>query len=666
MLLTDQLTRKAKRISESLLIPSTYLFSLFLWLGCSLIYLSNLPPEWWVTRDDSVIHISAAKNFSLFGSVGLSAGDRVESISSPLNFFISLIVYFVNPHLKYAIYLNYFLVVSLTAVALSVNYALLRGLHSVNRIFTRAVISNLVLYVVTISSWTTFGWLISGMENILIVVLLALLIGAVVGHKPHYFIALISVSLLGVARVELAALLIPLLLLVSIKMDISNRRKIALFSFPITFWIGVHLTRFWYFGHLLPNTATALGKNLPIYLGFFLALEFAIVFLTLFESLKVKLRKARFVTPTILLLLCAGIWRVTSSNFTMIYQAILTISLAAILVLLLIIILNDSLNLQSKLLVIILMIPLNHFLLFGPARLSAFRIVSAFVIPIFLIIINELNNRLPDQFKDSTKLLLLLPLAVILPFMVSKFDYQRNLCCSISPSDDYINAEAQKVFGDNSGSSPIPIVANPDLGKISFTKNLMNVDLGLIGEPVLANLSRNSSDLVDDYLIDYVAPDIVELHGHWNCVYSSLINNKRFAKEWTIAWSGYVSVEMSPSNSSECPRNGSYTIWERKIPEKERLISNAIASEPFSVYSQRIKAEISSCSTSNSGCQYLTRSIIRNRGLLLERNELTKAVELLAKSPSYKFDYLKVLQPRKWDKEAVHLLTQMMQSGKNN
>jgi hypothetical protein len=666
VLLADQLTRKAKRISESLLIPSTYLFSLFLWLGCSLIYLSNVPPEWWVSRDDSVIHISAAKNFSLFGSIGLSAGDRVESISSPLNFFISLIAYFVNPQLKYEIYLNFFLVVSLTAVAFSVNYALLRGLRSINKTFTRTIISNLVLYIVTISSWTTFGWLISGMENVLSVVLLTLLIGAAVGNKFHYFNALISVSLLGVARVELGALLIPLLLLVSIKADISKKRKITLFFLPITFWIFVHLARFWYFGHLLPNTATALGKNLPIYLAFFLALEFAIVFLTLFDSLGSELRKARFITPTILLLLFAGIWRVLNSNFTIIYQAILTISLAAILLLLLVIILNDRLNLQSKLLIVISMIPLNHFLLFGPARLSAFRIVSALVIPIFLIFIIELNTRITNHFKGGTKVLLLLPLAVILPLMISKIDHQRNLCCSISPSDDYINAEAQKIFGNKSGNSPIPIVANPDLGKISFTKGLMNVDLGLIGEPVLANLSRNSSDLVDDYLIDYVAPDIVELHGHWNCVYSTLVNNKRFAKEWTIAWSGYVSVEMSPANSSECPRNGSYTIWQRKIPEKERLISNAIASEPFSVYSQRIKAEISSCSTSNSGCQYLTRSIIRNRGLLLERNELTKAVELLAKSPSYKFDYLKVLQPRKWDKEAVHLLTQMMQSGKNN
>jgi hypothetical protein len=622
----------------------------------------NSPTEWWEYRDDSVIHISAARNFSLFGSIGLSAGDRVESLSSPLNFCIALISFLVNPGLQYETYLNYFLFISLTAVAFSVNYSILRGSQKKDKFFTSVIIINLIVYLITISSWTTFGWLISGMENVILVALLTTLIGAVLGNKVNYALALSAISLLGVARVELAALLIPLLVFISIKPEITRKKRIALVCAPITFWAAIHLFRFLYFGHLLPNTATALGKNLPIYLAFFLALEFSIVFLTFFESLRLRIFKYKFIVPSLLLLLFGGLLRVSNSNFTFIYQSVLVISLFGILVSLQFLMTDGRPDIRRKLFVIVLLIPLNHFFLFGPARLSAFRIISAFAVPILIIAVIYLNEHLDRYFKIDFKLTLLIPLAIMLLFTISKVDQQRNLCCSISPSDEYIRIQAAKVFDNGSENSPIPIVANPDLGKISFNKDLMNVDLGLIGEPVLAKISRNSPELVDDYLIDYLAPDILELHGHWNCVYSSLINNVKFEKGWRIAWSGYVSGEMNPTDSSGCPRNGRYTIWERIIPERERSISVVLATEPFSSYSERLKSEISTCSATNSGCQYLTRAIIRNKALLLNRDELIQTVELLAKSPSYEYDYYKIIQPRNWDKKATSSLTYLMES----
>jgi len=666
VLVADQLTRRMKRIPSSILIPLTYLFSLFLWIICSLTYLLNVPSEWWEFRDDSVIHLSAARNFSLFGSIGLSAGDRVESLSSPLNFFIALVSYLINPGIPYETYLKSFLLISLAAVAFSVNYSILRCSHVRDKFFISVIISNLIVFLIAISSWTTFGWLISGMENVLLVALTATLIGAVAGNTVNYFLALFAVSLLGVARVELAALLIPLLLLISIRTEITKKQRITLFCVPIVFWATIHFSRFLYFGHLFPNTATALGKNLPIYLALFLILEFSIVSLTFFESLRKRFLNYRFITPGMLLLAFAGLMRILTSNFTYTYQAILIFSLIGILVSLQLLVIDVSDDIRRKLFLIVLMIPLNHFFLFGPARLSAFRIVSAFVIPILIIAVIFLYDYFKRYFKTSLRLVMLIPLAVAFLFAINIVDHQRNLCCAISPSDDYIRTHAAKVFGSNSGIAPIPIVANPDLGKISFYKNLMNVDLGLIGEPVLARISRNTPELVDDYLIDYMAPDILELHGHWNCVYSSIINNVNFEKEWQIVWSGYVSEEMNPTDSSGCPRNGQYTIWERGMPEKERSMSAMIATEPFSVFSKRLKSEISICSATNSGCQYLTRAIIRNKALLLNKGELSKTVKLLAQSPSYQYDYFRILQPRNWDKEATSSLLYLMKSEAKN
>jgi hypothetical protein len=658
----NQLALQVKSKSTALKTSSSYIYSLLIWAGCTLAYLSNVRRSWWIYRDDSVIHLSAAKNLSIFGSIGLSAGDRVESLSSPLNFFISLVVYLLNPELEYKTYLNYFLVISLCLLAIAINFALLEGLLSGNKTYIKVIVFNSIACIVTISSWTTFGWLISGMENILLVILFCMLIGATVGDRTYFWVALASISLLGVTRVELAALLLPLLFVIVVGLEDTKKRKRFFLFFPLGFWATVHLTRYLYFGHLLPNTATALGKNLPIYLAGFLLVEFGLILITLFGFSKIFSRKRKTVVPILIMLLCIGIWRVSNSSLVNMYQTVSLVCLAGIIFLLSFLVFKENLDLQSKILIVLLTIPLNHFFLFGPARLSAFRIVSAFVIPIILVTLLTISKQLKNLSSNTLMLLFLFSTAVTCAVVVSKIDYQRNLCCSISPSDQYINAQAQRVFSNTSGQAPLPIVANPDLGKISFPKNLMNVDLGLIGEPVLAKISRKSPSFVDEYITNYIAPDIIELHGHWNCVYSKLLNDERFKKEWSIAWSGFVSGEMNVASTSDCPRSGAYTIWEREIPEKERLISNTIANTPYSIYSELIKSEVSSCSISSSGCQYLARAIIRNKPKLLERGDLTKTVMLLANSQSYEFDYSRILQPRKWDENAYRWIIKLIKS----
>jgi len=490
----------------------------------------------------------------------------------------------------------------------------------------------------------------------------SLLIGSVFGTKQRYFVAVVSISLLGVTRVELAALLLPLLILTAKNLEFSNRRRILFVSAPIISWLLVHSVRFWYFGHLLPNTATALGKSVPAYLALFILVEFIILLAIQFNRPRSVLTNKYFFVPLIMLILSIGLWRIVVSEYSYVYQSALVTSFMGIIALLFILVHKSKLNFEYRFLIFLLTIPLNHFFLFGPARLSAFRIISAFVLPILIIATIAFKTYLINLLKVKWIVFLLFPMAVLLPFLVSKIDYTRNLCCSITPSENIIGLQAKKVFFDEFGRSPDPIVANPDLGKVSFSKNLVNVDLGLIGEPVLAKIVRKSPALVNEYLIDYVAPDILELHGHWSCIYSSFISDQRFKSDWKIAWTGYVSDEMSNLNMTNCPRSGAYTIWKRDIPKPERLLSTSIATEPFSVFSELIRSEVRKCSQSASGCQHVTRAIVRNRALLLDDQQLVHTVKLLTSSPSYKYDYLRIIQPRNWDKQAYEYVISLMNS----
>jgi hypothetical protein len=81
-----------------------------------------------------------------------------------------------------------------------------------------------------------------------------------------------------------------------------------------------------------------------------------------------------------------------------------------------------------------------------------------------------------------------IPIAIL----INRFDTERDLCCNISPSDNIILSNSNQIFSSSLSKNPLPIVANPDLGKVSFSKKIVNVDLGLIGDPFLSKLVKNN------------------------------------------------------------------------------------------------------------------------------------------------------------------------------
>jgi len=643
---------KAIKFRNSLKI---YLFGICLWMISSLLFLRTIPKSWWQYRDDSVIHLSETLNLVRYGSVGLSPGGRVESMSSPLNFLISIPPFLLNNDLTFTKYLDFYIPITLGILGISITYTLNKISNLFNHRLSTKLLFQTLLYVLIISTWTTFGWMISGMENILVASLLVYLIGLLINPVINLKLVIVTLIFLGISRIEMPLLLIPILILIMRFKDLSLSGKIKLIFIPFSVWFIFHIVRFAYYGEIFPNTATALGKKFSIFSLLIILSQILIIFFKYFLQNKSNLYYLLLKWIFLPTLAISSISMIRINNYDTLYRYALVLFLILAFIILYVFSYSKNELFSVNLGLFITLIPLNHFIMFGPARLSAFRIVSAFVVPMcltyfWIIQKNNLFNFNLQKFR-WVFIFSVIPIAIL----INRFDAERDLCCNISPSDNIILSNSNQIFSSSLSKNPLPIVANPDLGKVSFSKKIVNVDLGLIGDPFLSKLVKNEERFSIDYLIDYISPDIIELHGHWLCAYSSLVTDSRFKDNWEIAWSGDVSTEFNTPAEISCPRNGAYTIWKKIIPVNEIELTEYIANNSSVVFSERIKTEISKCIVASSEmhrCQYITRSILRNRVKLLGNGNLESTLNLMQSSPTYDFDYLRLAEPRAWSAKA--------------
>lgn len=635
----------------------SYGLGVTLWTFLSIIQLRFVPKDWWQYRDDSVIHLSQSLNFVQFGSVGLSPGGRVEAMSSPLNFLISLPFFTFNKRLDFTNYLDGYLLVTLLLLGISVSYAVNQVSKKYRLSLKLKIIFHVSTYALFTSSWTTFGWVISGMENVLIVILLSLLIGLLAHNQPRLDLLIFVIVLLGISRIEMPVFLSLIYLGVLRFSNFSKNQKLKLILIPLGFWSIFHSIRFAYYGEMLPNTASALGKSLsilPIALFLLQVIMICHKFFGKQQYYRIRFNVSLLFWPFFLIL---SLLRIRETTYELSYKIVLVSCLIAISMLFVVILHFNDNSMSLNLALMITLIPLNHFVFFGPARLSAFRIVSIFVLPIILIFVWVLLDKYSEIFLKSAYLSLFIFTVITIALFINRFDYERNLCCAISPSDKIILSNSKNLFASN---GPKPIVANPDLGKISFSKKTINVDMGLIGDPLLSKLTTEKKNVYVDYLLNYAAPDVVELHGHWSCVYSDLLLNPNFTKEWKIVWSGDVSTEFNVPRQNSCPQAGAYTIWLRELPSKEYELTNDIFQQDIELVASRIESEVYNCANSGEEiwrCQYIVRSILRNREHLIASKALNRIVRLLSKSPSYPLDYSRILEPRGWSNSAYQFFT---------
>ena len=628
-------------------------------------------PDFWKYRDDSVIHLSHAKNFALFGSIGLSAGDRTEAMSSPLNYLISQAWYVVSPSTTFESYLNAYVVVILLVLSCSWMYLLI-SLFRYLKISAKKIpgigITIVPILLVT-SSWTTFGWIISGMENALAASLLLLIIGQALHVQRSRNLTLkLLIFLFGITRIELAVLVFPLMIyLIGLKSSTKEhfngfrRAKAQVMNLMpiIVGWAAFHLFRYLYFGSVFPNTATALGKSTSVSVVCYLILQSLFVFIVLGKNFKIQ-KIIPLQCTLFLLLIDIFLSSKSGGNFHFI-PASFTAGLLFLWILLLPKI--STYPAENLIFFLVILLPLNEYFLFGPARLSEFRIVSMFIPAIVVLATGIIVSNLKSDSRQKVVIGAVLFMTPIASFVLTKVDFDRNLCCAISPSDQIILSAARHFNEINDlPSATNPIVASPDLGKVSFSKTVMNVDLGLIGDPLLSKIALETPQLLPGYLLNFVSPDLLESHGPWSCRYESLFELPQFQSEYRVLTKRKVSTEFNVPIQEQCFDRGTYTIWIKDISIKELNFLKKISQTSTSGIADQVRSEISNCkgiSDEPFRCQYVYRAVLRNMNRIEMADGISRITQAFKYSPTYDLDRTRLLKDPGWAKKAFKLLNQV-------
>jgi hypothetical protein len=184
-----------------------------IWLSAVAVRLLREDRSWWFARDDAVITLSHARNAAEFGSIGVSPiGDRTEGFSSPLHFGIAYVAELLHSWDYGSLSVVLFVVATLVVGGAATTLIAGRIVALRTR---RAVAGSLVASAagaaIVAASWTSTGWIGSGMENPFVIasgLLLALAADRLSGRTQLAAIA-IAMAALGVARVEWSLLLAP-------------------------------------------------------------------------------------------------------------------------------------------------------------------------------------------------------------------------------------------------------------------------------------------------------------------------------------------------------------------------------------------------------------------------------------------------------------------------
>lgn len=650
------------------------------WVSTFGYRLASVPVTWWHWRDDAVITLSHSQNLVRYGTIGVSPGDRVEAFSSPLQFLLSSLFFWITKA-GYELFLDVQVWICLGLTGTFLALAIYRILDSIRRSFPLrflgAFLLSLLAAFLTASSWTATGWLASGMENPLAMTLGAALFYALT-LKPslkRLIVAGLLVGFLGIARVEFPVFMLPLAAAVCMFCWLESPkhrvRKIAACSFgiPILIWGIVNVSRLVYFGDLLPNTALVQDKSsLPglkaaYLLGSYVA--YGLVSIYLLRSRKSQKQLAAFWLIT--LLGCLGFlislllpgWSLRAETLNQEQICFLgLISMAAILAAVKLASKNNQGSIVGIDLVFLSLAytPIAQFLIMGEARLEPVRVLSLATPWMAFWIVVSLANSVRYHFtltRIGLKSLALIPLLMGLSGLVvaSRADKPRDMPWYISPSETRILTLADIYKQKNFHSDQLVLIASPDLGKLSFAKKGLITDLGWLGDPVLARISKYRGDLEVHYL-NYVAkPDIAQTHQYWSCRYNNWLSSKSFQSNYILADPSMA--YLGNSWNKDCVLDGRYAIWTRRPDPNEVELTKQISilNDP----TPAIQKAIEKCMIEGSSpfrCESVVRAIQRNRVRLMRDGMLQRSVLALRRSPSYEMDASMLLRYPNWGEKA--------------
>lgn len=527
--------------------------------------LSNVPRDLWLHRDDGVITLSHARNLIDFGFIGVNpSGERVEGYSAPLQFVLFVFAYALTGT-GYARFAD----VQTVLGGVGLGAALFAILFLLCRRAWLALGGTLVAAILLQRSSTFLLWHASGMENALTHATYAgtwaVLMHQLERANPRLGWALVPV-LAAWSRFESVLHVAPMLVAFA-AFHYRAHRTLAGLRFAgvaLLAWGALFGVRAAYFGHSAPNTAYA--QDIPVALYF--------------EQLVL----GRVPAGTVDLA-----WSVCRSNLGVLAFFLLPLSLLA------------PASRQTRFVLVLGVLALGsavlNVFLFGPARLDPPRTVT-FLAPLTTVAAVGLALVSPRLSWSVAAVGLLLsplvrPLTRVGPY---------ELCCAASLFE-HNRAEFQRLRDRH--ELPRPLVASPDLGAVSFTKEFNVLDLGYLGSTVLPQLSDSQS--TNDYVFRIAQPDIIELHAAWAANHHLLLADprlRRLYRPWTPSPSPFVSGYCT-----------GHCFWVRKAVERgsgsrERALIDAFttARDP-----RVIEQAVTDCNAraERDGCLHVVRVAYR-------------------------------------------------------
>ena len=540
------------------------LFGVLSFLLAFYIRLSYIPVHFWKNRDDAVITLSSAKHFVDFGFLGVSpSGEMVEAFSAPLQALIFGLVYWITS-VGYDTYITYqgaVLTAVLGGVVGSLFFHVLKDwrLASSASFFTAL----LILY-----SGNFIVWHFSGMENCIthFAVALTVLYGwllALGEIRPSKLSALL-LALLSFTRIDLALEVGGILFVASLlRCQRSSWRNSGLFFLYFCVWWCVCLCIKWIvFGSLIPNTASAQ------------VIEPSRNVLRLFS---VEGRNEVF---SLLSLIRER--QMLNLGLTLIPFAFLSIH-----------------SHRVKYLIIILFstigIALMRGYLFGGARLDPVRTVT------YLSLVQALlTSCIIFNLRAPIAIRLFSCFAFLLPVVAQNFSSRAPVACCSSEEFESVRCAALKIKEEHKIHRPL--LANPDLGAISFHKEFNIYDFGKLANPVLTTLKTDEEIQTHFFLLS--APDIVEITPYWRERNSAVVDSPLFLQRY----------RKISTNIEQCNLSSHYDFYVRNevaigAQTRERYLNDAAVQ---SIELDLFQKELARCTSNNpADCFYVARVLFR-------------------------------------------------------
>ena len=555
---------------------------------------SDIPGEFYQTRDDGVITMSHARNLVDYGFIGVNpSGGRVEGYSAPVQLFLYAAAYAVTG-IGYAAYSE-----AQTVAATFLLGALLTLFFQERKILTLGLTGVAAVFLTSLRPFLL--WHGSGMENavthVLVLGAVLALISSIRRGRLHYWLT-VPIFLASISRIEGIYHIGPLLMVFGGFWLVAFRdwRGIRFSLMVLKLGVLFQLWRFLYFGDLWPNTAYAQNISVADNLRPWLSLNWEHLRETIFRANEMLDFHGGMVPllaiPTLLML--------SRSR-----ETVLLVLLLGVLVL------TGAFNEE----------------VFGPARIDPPRttthlaIVSALGIFVFLRLLV-----LHRSIRWTT------PTVVgILMFGTNHVElYQAGWV----GEDKAVQKPVEVAASEN---LPRPTVTNPDLGVMSWHKKFNTVDLGRLSSPLMAILPRRYDV---EYLINYASPDILMLHGFWSCHYHDLTSDPRFNERYTPIETWVSSWVRQHCRAAPESLSG---IWVRTAVLKssqsaERLLIDHVK---IDLSIRRLREELDLCQSLTAGlhdCIYVARTVWRFLPEFRNLGQIDELEEIFATSRTAPFD----------------------------